>query len=261
MKNFDDARARLLGIVQNRIVRGCATPMDIGRVGGGKDQEHEDDSINYMNKGGKSKGKGKGACHNCGKPGHFARECPKGKGKGKGFQGACYTCGEYGHSAKDCTWTIKGGKAKGKGPWWKGKGVWNVDEGHPDEGEKIGDIGAVDFEMEPMKIGDPRWRQCTNELSCIDHVSKVFKKEINEVKQGWERIRVQIDSGAVDTVAPKHVARAFKLCETKASRNSIGFVAANKLKGNGFDILAADKELGFRRQVRGRRTARGTPRL
>ena len=30
---------------------------------------------------------------------------------------------------------------------------------------------------------------------------------------------MQIDSGAVDTVAPRHVARAFKLCETKASTN------------------------------------------
>ena len=30
MKNYADARARLKGIAQNRIVRGCATHVDIG---------------------------------------------------------------------------------------------------------------------------------------------------------------------------------------------------------------------------------------
>ena len=36
--------------------------------------------------------------------------------------------------------------------------------------------------------------------------------------------------GCSGHVAPKHVARAFKLYETETSRNNIGFVAANGSK-------------------------------
>ena len=47
---------------------------------------------------------------------------------------------------------------------------------------------------------------------------------------GWELTRVQVDSGAIDTVAPKEVAGAFKIRETEASRRGLGFVAANGTK-------------------------------
>jgi hypothetical protein len=44
---------------------------------------------------------------------------------------------------------------------------------------------------------------------------------------GWEKVRVQIDSGAIDTVGPKGVAKAFAMKETMMSKKGIGFVAAN----------------------------------
>ena len=65
-------------------------------------------------------------------------------------------------------------------------------------------------------------------IHCVDtksvHICEVSKYP------GWERIRVQVDSGAIDTVAPKEVAAAFNLMETEASRKGMGFVAANGTK-------------------------------
>jgi hypothetical protein len=47
---------------------------------------------------------------------------------------------------------------------------------------------------------------------------------------GWEKIRVQVDSGAIDTVAPKDIASAFSVMKTRMSEAGIGFVAANGSK-------------------------------
>ena len=46
-------------------------------------------------------------------------------------------------------------------------------------------------------------------------------------RPGWERIAVQIDSGAIDAVGPKEIASAFGMKETPKSKNGVGFVAAS----------------------------------
>ena len=50
----------------------------------------------------------------------------------------------------------------------------------------------------------------------------------------WERIRVQVDSGAIDTVAPRSVGKAFNLRKTIMSKHNVGFVAANGSKISNF---------------------------
>ena len=46
-------------------------------------------------------------------------------------------------------------------------------------------------------------------------------------KKGWERIRVQVDSGAIDHVMPKDVAKGFEIRPTTASTKGQGYSAAN----------------------------------
>ncbi len=52
---------------------------------------------------------------------------------------------------------------------------------------------------------------------------------MNEVRAtpGWERVRVQIDSGAIDTVGPKEKAKALDVKETEMSKRGSGYVAAS----------------------------------
>ena len=73
-------------------------------------------------------------------------------------------------------------------------------------------------------------RGCCGQLNSIDRAPKANVGEINEVEAGWGKIKVQVDSGAIDTVAPKNVAKKFELKETPASRRGVGFVAANGSK-------------------------------
>ena len=66
-------------------------------------------------------------------------------------------------------------------------------------------------------------------IGSVERAGNSKQIEVNGVclHPGWERIAVQIDSGAVDTVGPKEIAGAFDMKETVMSKKGIGFVAAN----------------------------------
>ena len=128
----------------------------------------------------------------------------------------------------------------GKGPYGPGKGnVWEVVGGQseqdewkleqePEEPENI-DVGAIEQASEWTTVEKRRRKTGRGrELFCID---RKVNNEVHEVNvPGWEKVRVQMDSGAVDTVVPKDTARAFAIKPTEMSKKGIGFIAANGSK-------------------------------
>jgi hypothetical protein len=243
------------------------TPMDIGEVGKEQNEQGwSNDGVYIVGKGachtcgehghfsrecpkGGGKGKGKngkgkgfnGHCWICDEFGHSSRFCPKGKGKGKG---------DYNKGGGKSYDNFKGQNYKGKGKGDYGKGWWSrpawavgYDEydGEADwswDGEEVEapkEVAAVlREEVEaPWTIvsrGGPQgwWRHGRPGIYNLER-EDTKKTEINHVGnlKGWEKIAVQVDSGAVDSVAPPGIAAAFSTMKTKMSEAGIGFVAAN----------------------------------
>ncbi len=72
-------------------------------------------------------------------------------------------------------------------------------------------------------------RKHREEISSVERVIENTNGEVNEVSPtpGCERVRVQIDSGAIDTVGPKEIAKACEMKETEISNRDVGYIAAN----------------------------------
>ena len=76
----------------------------------------------------------------------------------------------------------------------------------------------------------------------IEREAKNGKLQVNQVHRGWERIKVQVDSGAIDTVAPPDVAKAFSTMETRMSEAGVGVVAA---KGSRIENFGEKHLVGY----------------
>ena len=87
----------------------------------------------------------------------------------------------------------------------------------------------------------------------IRSIDKEKGRQIDAVsnKGKWEVIKVQIDSGAVDTVGPKEVGSGFKLKETKSSKENRNFVAANgtTIKHHGEKVIKGFTDGGIKVKV------------
>ena len=129
-------------------------------------------------------------CNNCGKFGHWARECPnkgkgkgkgdsnmsgeKGKGKGKGPATGCWQCGGD-HYASQCPHSQKGGKSSS--PKGSGKGFW---------GGKSKGNGRLNFMNEYS--GWDQWEQPQAEAFCCS-LKTVEPRQTK--KMAWEEGRAK----------------------------------------------------------------------
>lgn len=83
----------------------------------------------------------------------------------------------------------------------------------------------------------------------MDKVTQDKKRELNEVSHDgeWEKIRVQVDSGAFDWVTPKSTAASIPIKETESSKKGMNYVAANgtEIKNFGEKVVKGVSDEGF----------------
>ena len=70
--------------------------------------------------------------------------------------------------------------------------------------------------------------------TCVDNAVESVERDrpqtiaaVQSTIEGWERIPMKIDSGAIDTVMPPGAAQKFAVSSTEQSRHGSGFRAAN----------------------------------
>ena len=174
-----------------------------GKIGHmGKDCWQNKDNKAAKGKGDKSnKGKSKGAqrpkngaCFNCGGS-HFARDCPKGKAKGKGKKGKAGKKGKGGgkhefQPLEDGWW----GYDSGDSSWWQSGENWQE---HTDQ----------DARQQPSQTSGGKGAEDANSLAgvlnfCSLDISAVDRPHYMVNWQGCEWVRLNYDTGATAFALP-----------------------------------------------------------
>ena len=161
-----------------------AHPVAAVKEQGDADQE---DYYDIENLNGLGKGE-HGGCRICGDPGHWQRECPRNKGKGKGYsaytpkgkgkgKGLCFNCGLEGHYARDCQRPKGGGKAKGMD--MGGKRGFGKGYGYGGKGKGQGWVNGLWDTWGPGFI---------EENGCSEYLCKI--KEVVSSEKDWEQPKV-----------------------------------------------------------------------
>ena len=187
-------------------------------------------------------------CWQCGTPGHTQRECPymAPPDNSNGFRPP------PGNSNVNVFPPSRGWKGKGK-PFGKmpGKGAYEVrqeeyfadfdgqdQEEAPDIGFGGGDIDAIGVERpwtqvvrkarSPTDMRPMRWKlkKRVGDNVCCDNVVCSVERDrpqtigaVQQLIEGWERIAMKVDSGAIDIVMPPHTATRFAVRATDQSVN------------------------------------------
>ena len=191
---------------------------------------------------GKSKGAFKGACYNCGKNGHRAPECYSAKGKGKGNLGKANEVSAW-------TWPGQMYQVENQNEEWQqpeeilsfGGSIGAMQEG-TGRNNFLGNLYQADSAKE--ESANNEWKTVSRKVrkSYIDLTGEDAEVpcrcigSLNVIKDPtqwvgeWEQIRVNIDSGAIDSVCNKSTGKMFSIKETAMSKQNGYYLSASKHK-------------------------------
>jgi hypothetical protein len=179
-------------------------------------------------------------CYRCGQKGHISRNCPNG---GKGGVNSFEEDAEYEEEAPEegseitPEWLGYFGKGEKESGWL---GFLNSLE--DDECKSCaGNLGTFEAAKKTVKSGmnnkvhnkgKVTFKNKFEELGEKEIVNKKGKEveEINSMTGTWEPITITIDSGAGNSVAPRHAFPSVELQQNEDSRNGRYYTTANGKK-------------------------------